>query len=304
MERSAGDRQRETGGGPHLIPAKRGETLHEAEQGDTLRRIARSGDLDRSLAASFAPRAAHADLFALIAFNVELARIAEQVSEPGLGAIRLQWWREAIARAAQGEATGQPVADAIGAALRRQKLSRARIDALIDARSFDIETKIMPDWAALETYLAATAGGLFAAGAECLAAPTASLEPAAARAGLAYGLTGLMRALPVHAASGRLYLPADALMRHGTSPDLVLAGETSEGLRAVLAELRGKARKALAEASRQVAQLDANTRPAFRALCLVDPYLTALDKVGRDPLREIAEINPLTRFWRMARWRG
>ena len=73
--------------------------------------------------------------------------------------IRLQWWRDAIDRAETGEATGHPVADAIGAALRRQKLSRERIDALIDARNFDIETKIMPDWAALEAYLAATAGG-------------------------------------------------------------------------------------------------------------------------------------------------
>ena len=87
------------------------------------------------------------------------------MTEPGLGAIRLQWWREAIDRAAKGEATGHPVADAIGAAMRKGKLSRARIAALIDARSFDIETKIMPDWAALEAYLAATAGGLFASAA-------------------------------------------------------------------------------------------------------------------------------------------
>ncbi len=278
--------------------------MHEAERGDTLRRIARSGDPDRSLAALFAPHPARADLFALIAFNVELARIAEQVSEPGLGAIRLQWWREAVERAAKGEAMGHPVADAIGAALRRQKLSRARIDALIDARSFDVDTKIMPDWAALEAYLLATAGGLFALGAECLGAPSTSLELAASQAGRAYGLTGLMRALPVHAASGRVYLPADDLIRHGTSPEAVLAGETSEGLCAVLAELRGKAKDALGEAGRQVAGLDANARAAFRPLCLVDPYLAALEKAARNPLREIAEINPLTRFWRMARWRG
>jgi len=278
--------------------------LHEAERGDTLRRIARSGDPDRSLAASFAPREARADLFALIAFNVELARIAELVSEPSLGVIRLQWWREAIERAVKGEATGYPVADAIGEALRQRKLSGARIDALIDARNFDIEVKIMPDLASLEAYLAATAGGLFASGGECLGSRGPELERAASQAGLAYGLTGLMRALPVHAASGRVYLPADALLRHGTSPEAVLAGKSSDGLLDVLAELRLKARQALTEANRHVGELDADARAAFRPLCLVDPYLAALDKAGRDPLREIAEINPLTRFWRMARWRG
>jgi phytoene synthase len=277
--------------------------LHEAERVDTVRRIARAGDPDRALAALFAPRAARADLFALCAFNVELARIAEQVSEPELGAIRLQWWREALERAAKGEATGHPVTDALGATLARRKLSPERIEALIDARSFDVATKIMPDWNALEAYLRDTAGALFALGAECLGACGPSLEPASSQAGLAYGLTGLMRALPVHAVSGRVYLPADALYRHGTSPERVLAGTTSEGLLAVLAELRGKAKDALGEARSHVAQLDQRAQTAFLPLCLVDPYLAALGKAKRDPLREIAGINPLYRLWRMATWR-
>jgi phytoene synthase len=112
-----------------------------------------------------------------------------------------------------------------------------------------------------------------------------------------------MRALPVHAASGRVYLPADALYRHGTSPERVLAGTTSEGLLAVLAELRGKAKDALGEARCHVAQLDASAQIAFRPLCLVEPYLASLENAKRDPLREIAGINPLYRLWRMATWR-
>lgn len=278
--------------------------MHEAQRGDTVRRIARSGDPDRAIAALFAPRAVRADLLALYAFNVELARIAEQVSEPALGAMRLQWWREALERAAKGEATGHPVADALGATLTQRQLSPKRIEALIDARAFDVATKIMPDWNALEAYLEDTAGALFALSAESLGAGGPSLAPAASQGGLAYGLTGLMRALPVHAASGRVYLPADALMRHGTSPERVLAGETSEGLLALLAELRRKARNAMDEARRHVGGLDASAQTAFLPLCQVDPYLAALEKSGRDPLREIADINPLYRLWRMATWRS
>jgi phytoene synthase len=277
--------------------------LHEAGRGDTVRRIARSGDPDRTLAALFAPRESRADLFALYAFNVELARIAEQVSEPELGAIRLQWWREAIPRAAKGEATGHPVADALGATLAQRKLSPSRIEALIDARTFDIATKIMPDWNALETYLNDTAGALFALSAQSLGAGEPSLEPASSQAGLAYGLTGLMRALPVHAAAGSVYLPADALLRQGTSPEAVLAGTTSAGLFALLAELRRKAHDALGEARRHVSAFDPSAQAAFRPLCLIEPYLAALERSGRDPLHEIADINPLYRLWGMARWR-
>jgi 15-cis-phytoene synthase len=275
--------------------------LHEVERGETVRAIARAGDPDRALSALFAPRDARSDHFSLYAFNVELARVAEQVSEPDLGAIKLQWWREAIDKAAAGDATGHPVADAFGAVMRRRALAPERIAALIDAREFDIAPRIMPDRASLEAYLRDTAGTLFALSASILGARDSMVAPAAQAGGLAYGLTGLMRALPVHAASGRLYLPADALRRHRTAPEQMLAGETSQGLDAALAEFRAMAREALDEAQRHVAKLDAPARTAFLPLSLVNPYLAALEKSGRDPLRDIVGINPLYRLWRLAR---
>ena len=281
--------------------------MHESGRSETVRRIARGGDPDRALAASFAPRQARSDLLTLCAFNVELARIAEQVSEPDLGMIRLQWWREAVERARQGEATGHPVADALGVTLRRRNLPAERIAKLIDARSFDVATKIMPDGRVLQTYLEGTAGALFALGAACCGASlSATLDRAANEAGLAYGHTGLMRALPVHATQGRVYLPADLLRSHGTSPEAVFSRSANKGLRAALADLRAKARRATESARRQVAELDQPARAAFLPLSLVGPYLAsldALDRRGGDPLQEIANINPLRRFWCMAVWR-
>ena len=275
--------------------------MHEAERGKTVRAIARAGDPDRALSALFAPRDARADLFALYAFNVELARIAEQVSEPDLGAIKLQWWRDAVDQAASGETTGHPVTDAFGEAVRRRALSADRIAALLDARQFDIARESMADPPSLEAYLRDTAGNLFVLAASILGARAGAVEPAARAAGLAYGLTGVMRAMPVHAASGRLYLPADALRRHGTAPEQVLTGKTSQGLDEALAEFRAMAHEALDEAERHVAKLEAPARTAYLPLSLVDHYLAALEKSGRDPLRDIAGINPLYRLWRLAR---
>ena len=96
----------------------------------------------------------------------------------------------------------------------------------------------MRDSAALDDYLGKTAGALFRLAAE-MTAPhrTGAIEPAVRAAGIAYGLTGLMRALPVHAAQGRVDLPADMLLRHGSSPEQILAGQGSKGLAEVLAEL-------------------------------------------------------------------
>src|SRR5262249_41174557 len=170
----------------------------------------------------------------------------------------------------------------------------------IDARLFDIETKIMPDSPALDAYLKDTAGTLFMLAAQILGARDRELETAASQAGIAYGLAGLMRALPIHTAQGRVYLPADELRRHGTSRERVLLRNAGEGLFAVLVELCAKVREALGEARRKVAELDEQSRAAFLPLHLVEPYLATLEKKGRDPLREISDINPLYRLWRLA----
>jgi 15-cis-phytoene synthase len=302
-ERGAGEEERPCGGSHLSAEAARRADRVKVEQAETVRLIARKADPDRSLSALFAPAQARADLFGLYAFNAELARVAELVNEPGLGAIRLQWWREAIERATNGETIGHPVADAFGETLTRRGLSRDRVSALIDARAFDIEDKIMRDRAALDAYLDHTAAALFLLAAEILGAKGESAERAARSAGRAYGLTGLMRALPVHAARGLVFLPADVLRRHGVSPDQILAGLSSQGLADALAELRGKARESLREARSQIAELDPPARSAFIPLSLVDPYLAVLEKSGRDPLREIADINPLHRLWRLARRR-
>jgi phytoene synthase len=280
--------------------------LQAGERDAAVRTIARDGDPDRYASALFASGACRERLFALYAFNVELARIGEQVSEPQLGEIRLQWWRDALDRACAGETTGHPVADALGLAVRECDLSRRSLADLIDARRFDVSVRIMPDTAALDDYLANTAGALFKLACEIgmaggRAAEPRALEQAVRAAGIAYGLTGLMRALPVHVRRGRVDIPADGLLRHGTSPAQLLAGEGGEGLTELLAELRERARGALKSATQHLGELPPGARPAFLPLALVEPYLSALQKV--DPLRQVAEINPLYRLWRLATWR-
>jgi phytoene synthase len=273
--------------------------LEASEQDEAVRQIAREGDPDRYAAALFAPRTARGPLFALCAFNVELSRIAEQASEAQLGEIRLQWWRDALSRASAGETAGHPVADAVASEARRYALSGESLAGLIDARHFDVSVKIMPDSVVLDDYLGDTAGAMFRLAAEVTAPHrNVAIEPAVRAAGIAYGLTGLMRALPVHATRGRVDLPADMLRRHGTSPGQILAGEASKGLSDVLAELRETARLAFGSARAHVAGLPAAARVAFRPLALVEPYLSALQ--WTDPLRQVADINPLYKLWRLA----
>ena len=277
--------------------------MNERERAVAVRRIAREADPDRAIAALFAPAEFRDDLFALIACNAELKRIADQVSEPELGAIRLQWWRDALERAGDGEATGHPVADAFGAVLARRSLSRKRVDALVDARVFDMSETVMFDTASLNAYLADTTGSLLALAAEIVGRRDEKREILVEKSARAYGLVRVMRNVPARAARGQIYLPADGLARHGTTPDVVFAGETTPGLPALLAEMREEARDALHDAVLELKESDVSAAgsAAFLPLGLVEPYLKALSKV-KDPLRQVARINPLVRLWRLMRF--
>ena len=58
--------------------------------------LVRAADRERFLTALFAPADRRNALFALYAFNIEIARVREAVREPLAGEIRLQWWSDAL----------------------------------------------------------------------------------------------------------------------------------------------------------------------------------------------------------------
>ena len=58
--------------------------------------VVRDQDRDRFLLSLFAPADRREALWALFAFNHEIAKTREVVTEMQLGLIRLQWWREQV----------------------------------------------------------------------------------------------------------------------------------------------------------------------------------------------------------------
>src|SRR5437588_12374331 len=56
--------------------------------------LVRRHDPDRFQTVLFAPAARREALFALYAFNYEIARVREGVTQPMLGQVRLRWWRD------------------------------------------------------------------------------------------------------------------------------------------------------------------------------------------------------------------
>src|ERR1700749_1787963 len=97
----------------------------------------RAADPDRYFSALFAPAPLRPALLALYAFNHEVARIAETVREPMLGAIRLEWWRETVEQAARGAPRNHDVARGLADLLAAHTLDPAMLEGIIAARAFD-----------------------------------------------------------------------------------------------------------------------------------------------------------------------
>ena len=126
----------------------------------------RRHDPDRFLTALFAPPEKRDALLTLYAFNHELARAREAVSEPPLALIRLQWWREVV----EGAHRRHEVAEPLRAAIEAGDLVRGDLLPLIDAREAEVEPafETVADWRA---YVFGTAGGLAVAAAVCSVHP-------------------------------------------------------------------------------------------------------------------------------------
>ena len=177
--------------------------------------LVRRHDPDRFLTALFAPPDKRDTLLTLYAFNHELARAREVVSQAPLALIRLQWWREVV----EGAQRRHEVAEPLRAAINRGELHPEDLLALIDAREIEAEPYIetLDAWRA---YLMGSAGGLAIAAARLLNAP----DPEAMRPlGAAYGAAGVLRSIAVLALQHRCLLPNDVLAEHGLSPEAVIA---------------------------------------------------------------------------------
>jgi phytoene synthase len=261
--------------------------------------LVRTADRDRFISSLFAPAERRGALHALYAFGAEIARVREAAHTALPGEIRLQWWTETINRERDGEANANPVAAALLATMERYHLRRDLLFDLIEARRFDLyeETMRTPD--DLEAYLRRTSSPLISLAASILVGE--EFDAIATPAGIASGLTQILRAFPVHVARRQLYLPTEMLEQHQVRVHDVFAGRSSPGLVAVFAALRDVARRHLARAGQELRAMPHEATPALLPLAVVRPWLDRSER--RDPFApvELAAWRRQWLIWRAAR---
>ena len=236
--------------------------------------IVRAHDRDRYLSTFFAPDGRRAHLLALYAFNAEVVRIRDLVSDPGIGLIRLQWWRDTLE---SGAGQGHPVAEALLSTIRACGLPVQALSDLLAAREFDLYQDRMPGLTELEAWLGETHSRLIMMAAMILD------RDAAAKASDAAGLAGV--------AQGLALVLGDPRHRGPFLPDgMDVAGAIAH------------AEKRLAEGLALLPDLPKSILPAFLPVSLTRTYLR---RIASEP-DEMLDVSPLKRqlvmWWTARRW--
>ena len=263
--------------------------------------LVRAADKDRFLATLFAPADRRGALFALYAFNCEIASVRDRAREPMPGEIRLQWWRDVLNGERAGEAAANPVAAALADTIGHFGLPVAPLLDLIEAHAFDLYDDPMPTLAALEAYSRKSESAVLGLAARIVAGNDDGAL-AAEHVGIANAITSILRSVARHASRRQVYVPLELLERHGARIEDVYAGHASPPLHAALAALRNEVRRHFAAFESALPQLQSAAMPALLPAALVPGQLAIMERPGYDAFRAAVEVPQWRRQW--ALWRA
>jgi len=233
-----------------------------------------SVDPDRFRAALLAPKAGRDALHVYYAFHAELAKIPEIVSEPMIGAIRYQWWRDALEEIYTGKPIRQhDIAQPLAGLISAHKIPRFHLDSLVDGRERDLDPEPFADLQAAQNYCRETSGRIMQTAAIILDA-NANTETIA-DLGTAWGMTGILR-------SWRYY-------ENGMLSNIQF-GEFLEATETLFSESQTKTKR-----------LEASIVPATAYVSLIPGFLKAMKKQGYDPKTMVPNYGPLAKKWRLMR---
>lgn len=258
--------------------------------------VLRQYDRDRYLACLYLAEPLRGEVSTLYAFDTELSRISSLVSEPAPGEIRMQWWREVVSD--DRDHGNHPVAVSLMHVIEKHNLPREILVNLVDARIFDLYQDPMPDMATLEGYAGETASALLQLSAYCAGAEMSpKLADSCGHGGVAQTIAAVLRAIPYHRATRRVYVPSDMLDAVGLDANSWLGGEPDERHLNAMALFVAEGFEHYRQSKNAIDDVEKRLLPLFLPLAPVSAYLGAGRRSGLALFEEPIDISPLLRQW-------
>lgn len=250
--------------------------------------IVKDNDPDRFLLSMMVDARYREALWAIFAFNYEIAKTRDVVSESTLGLIRLQWWREEIAKIyRKHEPTAHEVLIPLAQAIKQYSLNQDYFHTLIYAREFDLENIAPSSMEGLLHYADFTSTPLMKLVLQIMGDdPDMTLVyPVAVN----YALSGILRSIVHHALNGRSFLPESLTNLYGLDPDHLFEASQQSKLNLVVRDI----------CLQQVKGIHSNNRFLLASDCLADLYFSQIKSLKYNVFSPRFSLDPPFKVLRM-----
>ncbi|KAH8114540.1 isoprenoid synthase domain-containing protein [Phellopilus nigrolimitatus] len=240
------------------------------------RDFVRQHDRDSYLISQFFPRNLQPACFAVKAFYVELAMIQDSVSNPLIGQMRMQFWKDAVQ---QGRPPGHPIATALHDASRIAHIAPYHLKRIIEARDVELNSPAHLNMDTLLAHAESTSSTLNYILLSILGLSSSeTFSHAASHLGASQMLITLLRALPYHASKGVMVIPASITAKHHVNQEEVFRRGPQASV--VANDHLITAREMFKENGRY--QVPRETMPVFLNAVPVQNYLKRLEAADFD----------------------
>ncbi|RZF46944.1 hypothetical protein LSTR_LSTR012541 [Laodelphax striatellus] len=189
--------------------------------------------------------------FAVRAFNIEVARVQDNVSDMKIGRMRLQFWLETIDSVFKDEVRDHPVVQELHRTLQHHKskeLFKKNLRSLVTSRIEPITSSSFKTLEDMERYSESSVSPVHYMILQGAGISNVHADHAASHLGKAQGLMNLVRSLP-HSTKARVVpLPQELLIKHGLSQEKVIRGQGGDNLREVVFDVASRAKQHLEKA--------------------------------------------------------
>ncbi|MDE2080984.1 MAG: presqualene diphosphate synthase HpnD [Burkholderiales bacterium] len=249
----------------------------------------------------FLPPARRAAITAFYAFCREVDDVVDEVSDPGVAATKLAWWRGEIAQAFDGRPS-HPVMQALLPLAPDFGIRREHLLAVVEGCQTDLEQTRFLDFPALQRYCHLVAGVVGEVAANIFGRSAEATVGYAHRLGLAMQLTNIIRDVGDDARRGRIYLPLSELQRFEVKAQELLRREPPWGYSPRFdALMRFQAERAHATFDAALRSLpDADRAAQKPGLMMANIYRTLLREIegqGFQVLHQRTSLTPLRKLW-------